>query len=264
MRIAFLRIFLVTIFLVASAEAFQIPPLTGPVMDQAGVIDAASRTELETFLQALNTRGKAQVQVLVVETLDGMPLEEASIKIVDQYKLGTASKDNGALLLVVTKDRLLRIEVGQGLEGDLTDLASKRITSDVIKPFFKAGRYAEGIKAGVFAIASKVDPESSGTNAGPSAVAWSGGEEPKIFKWLFESDNPASIGRKIEMFGFVIFVLLFIISSGFRSAIGGGRGFGRSSSWGGGGGWGGGSSRGGSSWGGGGGGFSGGGASDSW
>lgn len=257
-----LRIFFVTIFWVASAEAFQIPPLTGPVMDQSGVIDTASRAELETFLQGLNARGKAQVQVLVVETLDGMPLEEASIKIVDQYKLGTADKDNGALLLVVTKDRLLRIEVGQGLEGDLTDLASKRITSDVIKPFFKAGRYADGIKAGVFAIASKVDPESSGASAVPNAVQWSGGEEPKILKWLFESDNPASMAKKIEMFGFVIFVLLFIISSGFRSAIGR-SGYHRSSSWGGGG-WGGGSSRGGSSWGGGGGGFSGGGASDSW
>jgi uncharacterized protein len=231
----------------ANAADFKVPTLSGPVVDNARVINAQTRAELENFIRNLNARGIAQLQVLTVPSLDGETIEGASIKIVDKWKLGDAKKDNGVLLLVTIAERQLRIEVGQGLEGDLTDLYSRRIIDNVIVPQFRADNFSEGIRLGIFEIARKIDPQFAENN-----------NTPKMNLNYANSMQPKNLGLRniIEVIFFIIMAIIFIASRGRRSRhwLGGGMsGLG-----------GGGFSGGGSSWGGGGGGFSGGGSSGRW
>lgn len=240
------------------AQEFQIPALTGPVIDQVGVIDPGTRQDLEQLIRRFHEKGRAQLQVVVISSLGGLPIEQASIQMTDQYKLGSAKQDNGILFLIAPNEKKMRLEVGQGLEGDLPDIKAKRITSDVVKPFFKANRYAEGIRAGVYAIVATLDPEA----LGDAAKDWRG--EDGKGNLVFEDEGMGqTLGKKIEIIFFIILLIAFFIQSLFRPRFGRSRYYG---GWGGGGfgggGFGGGS--GGSSWGGGGGGFSGGGSSDSW
>ena len=242
MRLA-LFFFIFSFVLTSNAVAtFEVPALQGPVMDQVGVMEPQKRQELSRILIDFNNRGKAQIQILIVPSLQGETIEQASIKIVDQWKLGDAKLDNGLLFLVAFEDRRMRIEVGQGLEGAIPDVLAKRIIADVVTPYFKARRYSDGIEAGLVQLMALVDQE---------------------FVESRQIEAPAARGGKASIF--VIFVLLMIIGFFGRFGGGGGRGLRRGRDigyWGGGGGgW---SSGGGSSWGGGGGGFSGGGSSGGW
>lgn len=224
-----------------------VPPLTSPVVDQAGVFTPDRKARLEQFLRQIADRGHVQLQVLTVKSLEGEPIESFSIRVTDQWKLGDKARDNGVLLVVAVDDRKSRIEVGQGLEGDLTDLISGRIMSNHMVPYFKLGSYDEGIAAGISQILAYTDPE-------------------------FQQGQTQPVKKSRRSGNGLIFVL-FLLIFGFSilsSILGGGRRsrFGRGSAWGtglgglgGGSGWGGGS---GGGWGGGGGGFSGGGSSGSW
>lgn len=228
----------------ASAQAqFQVPSLTGPVIDEAGYLTRSDRQALMQLLYDFNRRGKAQLQVLVVQSLQGTPIEQASIQITDQWKLGDAKKDNGVLFLVSAQDRQMRIEVGQGLEGAIPDVIAKRIISDQVIPLFRSKRFSDGIVLGAHEILRLADKEFADENIAP--------EESK--------------GGALPI-GAVIFLILIISVLG-RFGGGGGRrlrggGWGGGYYGGGGGGWS--SGGGGGGWSGGGGGFSGGGASGSW
>lgn len=257
MRVAFLSLILL-IAPFSWAQELKIPALTGPVIDQVGVLDGATKSDLETIIRDFHQRGKAQLQVVVIDSLGGLSIEEASIKMTDQYKLGTAKGDNGVLFLIAPNERRMRIEVGQGLEGDLPDIKAKRIIADVVTPFFRAGRLGEGIRAGVYSIAGTVDPE------GFSQGGWKT-EKQGVRQLFFEDEGVKGIASKIEFLFFLLFPLAFFLQALFRprSLRGRSRYYG---GWGGGG-WGGGSGGwggGGGGWSGGGGGFSGGGASGGW
>lgn len=233
--------------LMAAAPAraeFVVPPLRGPVQDEAGILSGSQQQEIETLLRDIHSRGVAQVQVLILKTLDGEPIESASIKITDAWKLGDAKKDNGVLLLVAVAERKIRIEVGQGLEGDLPDVIASRIIQRVITPYFKAGQYGAGIQAGVQAIFRAVHPEESSPGTAGRNL-----EQPKS----------ELSGWEILKALFILLIILIVIAGG-----GGGRrrGFMSGAALGGLGGFGGGG--GGGGWSGGGGGFSGGGASGGW
>jgi uncharacterized protein len=232
--------------------AFEVPPLTGPVVDNAGMIDSDSAAMLDSALRRIRESGGPQINVLTVPSLGDEPIESASIKVTDAWKLGGSKKDDGVLLLVALQERKIRIEVGQGFEGDLTDLDSKRIIEDVMKPYFRAGRASDGIVVGVRAIVSKVAPDA--------LKAF--GDEPQNVQ------RESRRERKGIPLPLIIIIIVFLLIFGRRGGGRGGGGFltglalgslsGRGG-WGGGGG-----SSGGGSWGGGGGGFSGGGASGSW
>jgi uncharacterized protein len=232
-------------FRAQEAVAFDVPALSGPVIDQAGFVSSSDEGRLNTVIRRFNDLGQAQIQVLVLNTIDGLPIEQVSIQIVDQWKLGDAKKDNGILLLVAAKERKIRIEVGQGLEGILPDIKAGRIIRSVISPAFKAGRTSDGIVAAVESIILEVAPES---NVAEIQSHGSGSRSKNKFKLL---------GGDVLIF--LIFLILMILqviarAFGFRShRFGLGGGFG--------GGFGGGS---GGGWSGGGGGFSGGGASGDW
>lgn len=237
-----------------SKEEFTPPSLTDPVVDQAGMIDAATERKLNRALHKLWDEGGSQVAVLTVSSLKGLPIERASIQVAEDWKLGTKEKDNGVLLMVAHEDRKIRIEVGGGLEGKLTDVEAHRIIDQKITPLFKAGHFTDGILVGVSQIVNRTDPKADfGRMLGATAMA---------------SPRGATSKRRGSPFGFIIFALVMVASVLMRTLgpmlLGRRRGFGHGVMYGGG--FGGGGLGGGGlgGFGGGGGGFSGGGASGGW
>ncbi len=227
-----------------------VPRLTGPVVDEAALLDAQSVRALSRLCVAARQQeggSGVQLQYLVVPSLDGEPIESFSIRVAEAWKIGSKGRDNGVLVVVAVADRAVRIEVGGGLEGALTDAQSARIIRGTIAPAFRRQDYGGGLLAAGEQILSAL-------GALPQGIVRSrGGGRPGVVTAL---GTPLILG---------LFVLMFLLRvfSGFGPRrrgpwwggpwVGGG--------WGGGG-WGGGG--GGGGWSGGGGGFSGGGASGRW
>lgn len=146
---------------IAQTEGLQaIPSLQARVTDNAGVLSANERTTLEATLKDFEDATGAQLAVLTVATTQPETIEQYAIRVVDQWQLGRKGVDDGALLLVAMEDRSVRIEVGRGLEGVLTDLTSRRIIDEAIIPLFRAGDQAAGIAAGVERMMTVVRGES--------------------------------------------------------------------------------------------------------
>jgi uncharacterized protein len=129
--------------------ALDFPALTGRVVDQANIIPAASRTALETKLETLENKSGIQLVVATVKSLQGGDIETYANQLFRAWKLGEAKKNNGVLLLVAPAEHKVRIEVGYGLEGTLTDALSNVIITTAIVPRFKANDFAGGIERGV-------------------------------------------------------------------------------------------------------------------
>src|SRR6201991_3912494 len=136
-----------------------VPPLTGRVVDQSGTLSSGDIASLTQTLRNLETRKGSQVAVLIVPTTDGEAIEQFSLRAAEAWKIGRKKIDDGALLVVAKNDRHLRIEVGYGLEGALTDVTTKRIIDEDITPKFKSGDFAGGISAGVDRMIRVVDGE---------------------------------------------------------------------------------------------------------
>ncbi|HEY5513958.1 MAG TPA: TPM domain-containing protein [Geomonas sp.] len=153
-------LFLLGFLLLASfGHAGDVPPLRGYVNDYASLLSPAAVQNLEGELAAFEKSDSTQIVVLTIPSLEGQTLEEYSIRVVEDWKIGQKGKDNGALLLIVKNDHKIRIEVGRGLEGKLTDLVSGRIIRNEISPAFKSGDYDGGVGAGVRAIMATVRGE---------------------------------------------------------------------------------------------------------
>jgi uncharacterized protein len=143
-----------------AAVATDVPYLAGRVVDEAGLLSAAVRQRIEGQLAALERQTGDQVVVLVVPNLGGEPLAAYSIKVAQTWKLGQKGKDNGVLLLIARDDRKLRLEVGYGLEPTLTDLQSREILDDLIRPRFREGDFDGGVERGVDAIVKVLHGEA--------------------------------------------------------------------------------------------------------
>jgi uncharacterized protein len=126
-----------------------VPPLSGRVVDQTGTLAAGDIASLTQTLKDLETRKGSQIAVLIVPTTDGEAIEQFSLRVAEAWKIGRKKVDDGALLVIAKNDRRLRIEVGYGLEGALTDATTKRIIDEDITPKFKSGDFAGGVSAGV-------------------------------------------------------------------------------------------------------------------
>ena len=233
----------------SSVFALDVPKLTGPVVDLAGVLSQSDQKKIAASLLQFQRQYGPQLQVLVVPKLEDETIESYSIKVVDEWKLGSEDKDDGVLLLVATQDRKVRIEVGQGLEGDLPDALAGRIIRAGIVPFFKQDQTGAGILVGLSMIAESVGGKLENIPTPKMRKATRGGGSGLSFLLYlgFFLVGPMLFGRRRR--GGMATAILGGMLMG--SAMGGGRG-GM-----GGGGFGGG-------FGGGGGGFSGGGASGSW
>ncbi|MBU0664905.1 MAG: TPM domain-containing protein [Proteobacteria bacterium] len=145
--------------------ALEVPPLKGRVNDYAGILAPATARQLEAVLQNFETEESTQIVLLTVPSLDGASLEDFSLRVVEKWKPGQNKLDNGALLLIAKNDRKLRIEVGYGLEGKLTDLVSGRIIRDIITPRFKEGNFDQGVIDGISAMMAVVKGEFATTDS---------------------------------------------------------------------------------------------------
>src|ERR1700710_2477334 len=126
-----------------------VPPLVGRVVDQTGTLSTNDVSALNQTIRAFEARKGSQVAVLIVPTTDGEAIEQFSLRVAEAWKIGRKKIDDGVLLVVAKNDRHLRIEVGYGLEGALTDVTAKRIIDEIITPRFKNGDFAGGISTGV-------------------------------------------------------------------------------------------------------------------
>jgi uncharacterized protein len=132
--------------------ALDVPKLQGYVNDYANMISPQAKAQLETELKNFEQTDSTQIVVLTVPSLEGEVIEDFGIKVGEAWKIGQKGKDNGAIFIVSKQDRKMRIEVGRGLEGKLTDLMAGRIIDLVVKPRFKRADYDGGFIAGVSAL----------------------------------------------------------------------------------------------------------------
>jgi uncharacterized protein len=142
----------------AAADVAGTAPV-GRVVDQTGTLSSDDVAALTQTLKSLEARKGSQVAVLIVPTTEPETIEQYSIRVAEAWKVGRKKIDDGALLVVAKNDRHLRIEVGYGLEGSLTDATTKRIIDEDITPKFKAGDFAGGITAGVNRMIRVIDGE---------------------------------------------------------------------------------------------------------
>ena len=266
-RVALAAVLLVALLAVAAAwsplaAAPKFPALTGRVVDDANLLSAADRSELTQELAALEAKSTDQLVVYTTRSLQGYPIEEFGYLLGRFWQIGQKDKNNGVLLIVAPNERKIRIEVGRGLEPQLTDLMTKLIIENAILPAFRRGDFAAGIKAGVHDIRDVMlgDAEAVKERARTAKKRTGGGADwftlvffamiaaAFLLVWL-QARQTAHPSRAAQ--------------SRYR------RGYGPiviPGSWGGwsGGGWGGGGGSGGGGFSGGGGGFGGGGSSGSW
>lgn len=151
------------------ASALDVPRLQGRVNDFADLLSPATEAQLEYILKTLESTDSTQIVVLTIESLRGDSLEEFSLRVVENWQIGQKGLDNGALLLVARDDRKIRIEVGYGLEGSLTDMTAGQIIRTVIAPRFKQGDFNQGIIDGIGAIVATVRGEFKASAAPESS-----------------------------------------------------------------------------------------------
>jgi uncharacterized protein len=152
-----LLMLLAALVLAGFVLALDVPPLTGRIVDTAHSISPDVAAALSQEMAAHERRTGNQVAVLTLPSLQGEPLEEFSHRVATAWKLGQKGTDNGVLLLVAVQDRGIRIEVGYGLEGVLTDAVTSRIIRNEMVPRFRAGEYSQGIAAGLRAILGTIE-----------------------------------------------------------------------------------------------------------
>ncbi len=141
----------------AAAAWLQVPDLAGRrIHDLAGLLSPQVTQELDAQLEQLEQATGAQVAILVLTSLEGEPLEDYSIRVVEKWKLGRAGVDDGVLLLISRDDRAVRVDVGYGLESTLTDVRSRRIVSNLIVPRFRDADFDGGVRAAIDAIDASV------------------------------------------------------------------------------------------------------------
>lgn len=184
----------------AALADVAVPPLSGRVVDQTGTLSAGDISSLTQTLKDLEARKGSQVAVLIVSTTAPETIEQYSIRVAEAWKIGRRKIDDGALLVVAKDDHKLRIEVGYGLEGSLTDVTASRIINEIIVPKFGSGDFAGGISAGVARIVAVIDGE-------PLPAAQAPRQGPDMFSHI-DPTNP-----------FVIFALI-VIGAILRSVLG--------------------------------------------
>lgn len=146
---------------VLQAAPVAIPPLSARVTDLTQTLDAGQRTQLESQLAGLEQRKGAQIAVLLIPTTGEDSIEDYAVRAFEQWKLGRKGVDDGVLLVIAKNDRTLRIEVGYGLEGTITDVQAGRIIREQIVPFFQKGDFAGGVQAGVNSLVALIEPPAN-------------------------------------------------------------------------------------------------------
>lgn len=177
---------------VAVADEMPLPALTGRVIDRANILSPAAEASITAKLDAHEKATTNQIVVVTLPDLMDRPIEDWGLMLGRGWGIGTASKNNGIILLVAPKERELRIEVGYGLEGDLPDAVADRIIRVDIVPFFKAGDMEGGIKSGVNAIIGTLDKTYQ-----PAQLVGS---------------NGLTVGKVLDKVGPFVFIVFWVIA----------------------------------------------------
>lgn len=175
-------VLLAFVVLPAWAADPKFPPLSGRVVDQANVLSSSTRTRLSEMLEAHEKKTTNQVVVVTLASLQGYDIADFGVRLGRAWKLGQANRNNGALLIVAPSERAVRIEVGYGLEGDLTDARSSAIIQQEIVPRFRAGDLEGGIVQGTLAILGTI--EGSYTPKAPPPTPWIVEHADDVVKFL--------------------------------------------------------------------------------
>ena len=185
------------LFLFSAFPAFavSVPELKGRVNDYAKIIRDSDEREIEEYLYNLEQSSGIQLAVLTMPSLGGDDIASFGIKVADKWKLGGKEKDNGAILIVAYEEHDLRIEVGDGLEGSLTDAKCGLILRNVIVPEFKNGNYSAGIKKGVM-------------NMGGIAS----GDESAVSRSVKDGNSANSDSDFVPLFICIIWLIIFASS----------------------------------------------------
>jgi len=198
LRFAFLPLLaLLFIGTLALAAAPGFPPLSGRVVDAANVLSADQRAALDTKLATLETQSGIQLVVATVASLDGQEIEPYANALFREWKLGEAKKNNGVLFLVAPKEHRVRIEVGYGLEGTLTDATSKIIIANAVAPRFKAGDFNGGVARGIDDIIAVLTTDSADWQKRPAIRA-----EP----------NASTLDSLAPLIFIAIFAFIFLVN----------------------------------------------------
>ena len=149
------------------AQTLTFPPLTGRVVDEAGLLSPGDRATLTASLADLETKTTDQLVVVTLKSLQGTAIEDYGYQVGRQWNIGEKDKDSGVLLIVPATERRVRIEVGYGLEGTLTDAATKLIIENTILPAFRTGDFALAIRNGTTQIAQVPWADAGTSPRGP-------------------------------------------------------------------------------------------------
>jgi uncharacterized protein len=147
-RLCLLVLLLLSSITVALAQP-KFSALTGRIVDEAGILTAQDRVEIEAMMRALEAKSSDQIVVYTTKSLQGYPIEDFGYQLGRFWKIGQAGTNNGIVLIVAPNDRKVRIEVGRGLEPQMTDLMSGTIIRNAVLPAFRRGDFSGGVKAAV-------------------------------------------------------------------------------------------------------------------
>jgi uncharacterized protein len=190
------------------ALAFNFPALTGRVVDQADVMSQETRGDITAKSQALEEKSGIQLVVATVKSLEGGDIETYANELFRAWKLGQEQKNNGVLLLVAPNEHKVRIEVGYGLEGTLTDALSSVIISTAIIPPFKSGDFSGGIDRGVDGIIGVLNGDAADWQPQPQS--------------LLRTDEPGALNTLLPILGFLVVGVIFrLIVAGIARLVSG-------------------------------------------
>ncbi len=219
-----LRLIFLFLSLISFAFSLDLPDYTGFVNDYAGIIDYNSKQQINNIIYELERKTGAEVAVVTLKSLQGENIEDFTNRLFEKWGVGKKGKNNGIMILVAIEDRLIRIEIGYGLEGIIPDAKAGRIIREIITPLFKQAKFGEGILNAVYVIAEEIASDAG-------------------VKLNIEKRNVNYAGKrkltKSDLFWFLFFMffimpvfirhpwlLLFFLSSGRGGRYYGGGGFG--------------------------------------
>ena len=200
--------------LTSAAPGVTFPAPTGYVNDLANLLDPAQRTQLEDQLSRFDQTTGNQIAVAIFPGLHGVPITQFTVQLEEAWKVGRKGKDNGVLVLVAVKERMVRIEIGYGLESRITDTDAGAIIRDTIAPAFRAGQYGDGLLAaadrliGLIEIGPSGAPPGGGA-PGSSPVSPSAPPAAGVLRW-----SPGGVG----LLPIILFLAFLALSLGVSRA----------------------------------------------
>ena len=163
-----MRYFISILFLLSFnilAKDLTLPELTSPVMDLGQFLNSRETEDLKSIISEVRSQNGPQIAILTVPDLQGYPIEEFSIRLAEKWQLGSKEKDDGLLIVISRAERSVRIEVGNGIEGEVTDYYTSKFTRDIFPSYFKEGQFYEGLRIFLFDVSTKFNIQLKNQNS---------------------------------------------------------------------------------------------------